>query len=266
MQLETAAPPRIRTSGSRLEDALIRGFVWGIIGVIFGFLFVVLSAYFRASDPLSPGFLITTATAGALGALIYGSLRLSIIVAVTVNTVGILYFLLGANALQPGWMMLASCLTGSVIGAIYGGRVKDSRVFRAEAKIIAGMVAGTIASLCLFPLILAIGQIPLFWTTMILCPLTGLIYVTIVPGFVCRCCHLLPPVADGALVGGGVGAILALFFWIMVGSLHGNLPPAEQTFIQHTLVLLPDGLSGAAIGGCIIGFLRAVTGTKWMDI
>ncbi len=266
MHIETAAPPQIHSFGSRFGEALIRGFVWGIIGVVFGFLFVVLSVFFHAADPLSPGFLFTTAAAGGLGALIYGSMRLSIIVAVTVNTVAILYLLLGGDAIDLKWIALSGCLSGSLIGGIYGLRVKDSRVFRAEAKIIAGMVAGTIATLCLALPLLTVGQIPLFWTTMFLCPLTGLVYVSIVPGFVCRCCQLLAPVADGALVGGGVGAIIAVLFWIMVGSLHGNLAAAEQTFIQQTLLLLPDGVSGAVIGASSLGFLRTVAGAKWLDI
>ena len=130
MQIQTAAPPEIRTFGSRFGEAMIRGFVWGIIGIIFGFLFVVLSAYFRAVDPLSPGFLLTTAAAGALGALIYGSMRLAIIVAVTVNTLAILYLLLGGDSMPLEWVALCSCFIGSMMGGIYGGLVKDSIYLR----------------------------------------------------------------------------------------------------------------------------------------
>ena len=177
------------------------------------------------------------------------------------------YFLLMTPEPQgPMMLMLLGGVTGTVIGAIYAIHVRNSRVFRAEAKIIAGALSGLLASpLALLPS-LWIGPIPYPWLTVILCPATGLIYVSIAPRLVQRCCHFLPRTADGAVVGAGVGGTMGLLFWIMAGTIDRGIAPQYATFISAIADHWHLAVLGASAAAFIGGVLRSVVGAEWYDL
>jgi len=256
-----------KTVDSTLTESLMRGAIWALVGIIFGFIFVVLHAYFHDPGRLCLCYLYANVAAGALGALVYGSLRLSVIVASNALVVIIGYFLIVTPESQgPVMLMLLGGGTGMIIGAIYAIQVSDSRVFRAEAKIIAGAIAGLLASpLALLPS-LWVGPIPFPWLTAILCPATGLIYVSIAPRMVQRCCHFLPRTADGAVVGAGVGGTMGLLFWIMAGTIDRGVAPEYAAFVAGIADHWPLAVVGASVAAFIGGIVRSVVGAQWYDL
>ena len=65
----------------RVEELLLRGVTWSMVGVIFGTLFLVLVEILRLYLPMSFGLMAATIAAAALTALFYGSMRLTLMVA-----------------------------------------------------------------------------------------------------------------------------------------------------------------------------------------
>ena len=96
-------------------------------------------------------------------------------------------------------MALTAGMAGMLLGGVYGHYVSSSRVFRADAKTLVGLLAGSAASLLLLAIALVAGSLPLWLITAILCPATGLVYILVAPWFVQHFHNLLPPVADGAM-------------------------------------------------------------------
>jgi len=260
-------PELSEASSGSLSESLFRGSIWALVGIIFGFIFVVLHEYFHDAGSLCLCYLYANVAAGALGALVYGSLRLTVIVASNALVVIIGYFLLMTpESSGPLIFVSLGIGTGVIIGAIYAIQVRNSRVFRAEAKIIAGALAGLLASpFALLPS-LFLGPIPFPWLTAILCPATGLIYVSIAPRLIRDCCHFLRPSADGAVVGGGVGGTMGLLFWLMTGTIDGGLAPQYASFVAGVADHWPLAVIGASASAFVGGVLRSALGSEWYDL
>jgi hypothetical protein len=192
-------------------------------------------------------------------------MRLTVIAATYAFVTVIGLFLLMPQAGMAG-MMLVGGATGVLIGAIYGARVRSSRIFRAEAKTLAGAVAGLAASLFAVVPAAFVGPIPFPWLTVILCPATGLIYITLAPVFVERFANLLPAWAGGALAGAAVGALMGLAFTLMAGSVGGTLPAGDAAFVSRVTSAWPAAVAGAAAAGFAGGALRAALGARWVDL
>jgi hypothetical protein len=250
----------------RLGDLLFRGLIWAFAGVIFAFLFLLAREYLR--DLFAPPLrdFLATCGAGVLTAIIYGSMRLTVIIGNIAFVVMLIY--VGANpqgtSLEP--LIFISASLGIFLGALYGWQEKHSNIFRADAKIVAAMAAAASGSLIL--VIPAVFNLRLDypWATLLLTPLVILIYVSIARWFVQRCCNILPPAGDGALVGLGIGCVTGLLFMLMAASLNETMQgQAQLVFVRIYEDLLP-AMGGGAAGAFIMGAVRAVLHVRWYDL
>ncbi len=246
---------------------LARAGVWGAIGLLYGFLYTALRAAMPAEDwGVLPAAIVPAVVAAAWGALIYGSMRLTVLVSLYAAIAVIICFLLVGRPARLEYLLLAGGILGAVIGAVYGLRVHTSRVSRAEAKVLAGGAAGLLASSAV-ALPAAMGAaLPLPLEAFILCPLSALLYIGIAPACVHRFSHLLPPAGDGLLVGGGAGVLMGFLFWVMAGTLDGYLTRTDQLFVDGLVAAWPLVTLAAAAGGLLVGLARSLLGVAWYDL
>ena len=107
------------------------------------------------------------------------------------------------------------------MGALYGLFVTESRIYSAEAKLLAGVTVGVIVSVVSLIWIL-IFNASLTVLVVVLAPLSGLIYERIVNDFVQRFSDILPPVGDGALAGLVIGGFIGFGLWLVSGIVLEN--------------------------------------------
>ena len=250
-----------------VQDALIRALTWAFVGGLFGAIFVVSRALLAELQPpaLQQGLAAVIAT--ALGALLYGSMRLTVIVAVCALSTMALAALLAAAPLALPQLLLIGGLSGVLVGGFYGHLDHHSRVRRADAKLLAGLSAGVLGGASvLVPLQLLAVEVPDVLLTALLAPLCGLLYVGMALGFVRRFSHVLAPAGDGVLVGAGAGAVVAVLFWLMRDSM-ARWPEAAL----HPVLAGGDGqwlyaTASAAAAAALVGVARAILRLRWYNL
>lgn len=259
-------PTVLLATSSRPLEWLMRVVVWAGVGSVFGALFLILYHYLGSWLPPVLAAFLACIGAGGMGALIYGSMRLSVIVALYANLAAIVYFVVVPRAPGVTMMLLVSGLTGAVIGALYGARVHDSRVCRAEAKALAGMLAGAVGSTAVVvPTALGL-PLPLFWIGLLVCPATGLAYLSIARWFVERCSGVLRPTWDGLLVGLATGSSSGMVFWVIVGSLDGYLTSTDQAFVGTLFEGAGQVMLGSVLGATAVATIRSLLRRDWLDL
>jgi len=262
--MATSTMPRLCL---RPKEAVMRGMIWAFVGATFGALYVPLFEFLRQVLPVSPSYVLACAAAAAAGALFYGSMRLAVIVAVFANVAIFVYFVFFAGGgLPPTYALAVGAAVGLVVGALYGASVRDSRVFRAHAKLLAGTVAGIGGATLAVLAVALFGEVRLAWLVGVLAPVCGLFYVLVAPRFVERFSHLLPPAVDGALVGAAVGAFLGLAFWVLAGVVLDEVTAPWDTMTAHIAAQWPGAIIFAALGACMLGLARSVCGLEWLDL
>jgi hypothetical protein len=165
-------------------------------------------------------------------------------------------------------LILIGAAVGTVLGAVYGWRDKQSRVFCADAKVVAGLFSGILVSGLVWLPILFVGEIPYPWLVMIVAPSAILLYVTSASWFVKRCYNLVPAVVDGALVGVAVGGTTGMLFMIMAGAVDPELVRIDfqEAFVSRVHRVWAGAVAGSA-GVCfVIGVLRAVLKVRWYNL
>jgi hypothetical protein len=250
----------------RIKEALIRGAIWAFIGLLYGMLFVFFSAFAEHwSLPINP-ILFAGVLSGALGALIYSSMRLAVLMTTIISPLCIFYFIFAEKPTNLPIILMIAMLIGAIVGALYGSFSKGSRVNRADAKTLTGFSAGWIASLCylLFSSILA--SYPISMVVALMCPLTGILYVFLVPGFIKLYDNLLPPIGDGLMVGVGVSVFVTLSFFIMISSIDHEIAGTLIPVLQNIHNNLSGAMLGGVIGGGSAGVLSGMLLTKWQDL
>lgn len=99
-----------------------------------------------------------------------------------------------------------------------------------------------------------------------MCPLTGLLYVLMVPHLIKYYDNLLPPVGDGLLVGVGISGFIALSFFVMIGSLDGSVAGPLQPLLEAVHRNLPKVLLGGVLGGTGAGMASGLLLLNWQDL
>ena len=251
----------------QFEQTALRAAVWAFVGIVFGFIFVVLSAYLQGV--VHPALQLLGASTGAAGltALFYGSMRLTVMVA-NFNFIAMVVYSWGNEQLSLEPLIYVGALVGITIGAVYGAKDKQSRVFCAEAKIVAGLLAGlTAAVVGLVPLLLVSG-LERAWVAMLVAPAATLIYVSTAGWFVHRCHRFIPPVLDGALVGLGVGSATGLLFMIMAGTLDSGLLDGSyhQLVVERVQSTWGGTVAATALACSCVGILRSLLNVRWYNL
>jgi hypothetical protein len=253
-------------SQQRLKEALIRGAIWAFIGLLYAMLFVFLAAFADHWQlPIDPN-LFAGVLAGTLGALIYSSMRLSVLMTTIVSPISIFYFILSDHPVDLLLLVILVSIVGAVVGALYGTFSMGSRVNRADAKTLAGFSAGWLASLLYLLLVNLIAPVSTSTVVALLCPLTGILYVTLAPGFIKLYDNLLPPVGDGLMVGVGVSSFIALCFFVMIGTIDDTVAGPLSAALEVIHGTLPDAIVGGIIGAGLAGIVSGLLLTNWQDL
>lgn len=250
----------------RIQEALIRGAIWAFIGLLYAMLFIFFVALAEHWQlPASP-VLVAAILAGTLGALIYSSMRLAVLMTVIISPVSIFYFILAPWPIDLLYLLLVVTLIGAVIGALYGHFSHGSRVHRADAKTLAGFSAGWLAALA-YLLIAWITEEPgPGWVILLMCPLTGMLYVWMVPSFIKHYDDLLPPIGDGLMVGAGVSAFVALTFFVLISGVDETVAGTLMPALEQMQEQLPESLLAGVVGGGMAGVVSGLLLTDWQDL
>jgi hypothetical protein len=252
---------------SRSKEIFIRGLIWAFIGILYGLLFVFLSVLATAWEHQVHPYFFAGIFAGTIGALIYSSMRLAVLMAIIITPIATLIVLLADTPLDPFVLMLTIGILGGIIGALYGYFSKASRVHRADAKTLTGFCAGFLVSLGY--LIVTGNQVDetsLALVIGIMCPLTGGLYVMFVPTFIRYFDKLLPSFWDGALVGIGVSLFLALSIFVMMNSINADSAGSYLAQVVRIQELLPQAILGGLVGGGLAGMISGIFFRNWQDL
>jgi hypothetical protein len=250
----------------RFKEAMIRGAIWAFVGLLYAMLFVFFVALAEHWQPPADPVLIAAILAGTLGALIYSSMRLAVLMTVVICPVSIFYFILAPWPINLLYLLLVVTVIGAIVGALYGLFSLGSRVYRADAKTLAGFSAGWLAAL-VYLLIAWVTEEPgLGWVILLMCPLTGILYVWMVPSFIRHYDDLLPPVGDGLMVGVGVSAFVALTFFVLISSVDETVAGTLLPALEQVQELLPESLLAGVVGGGLAGIVSGLLLTNWQDL
>jgi hypothetical protein len=250
----------------RTREALIRAVIWGFIGSLYGMLFVIFAVLANEWElPVHP-FLFSGVLAGTIGALIYSSMRLAVLMAIIISPVCAILMLFSSTPITPINLLLIIGTVGAMAGALYGRFNTNSRVYRADAKTLTGFTAGLLVALGYVVMSKQLSDIPLGIVVGLMCPITGLIYVSLAPAFIRAFGNMLPPAGDGALVGVGVAIFLTLCNFVMVHSIDIDSTGAFHEMVHHVQDLLPQAILGGSIGGVLGGVISSMFFERWQDL
>ncbi|MGD8588999.1 MAG: hypothetical protein PVG22_09250 [Chromatiales bacterium] len=250
----------------RLREAFVRGIIWGFIGSLYGMLFVIFAALSAEWEIPLPPYLFAGVLAGTIGALIYSSMRLAVLMAIIISPVCAILMVFSSTPIAPHNLVFIIGTVGAVAGALYGRFTKNSRVYRADAKTLTGFTSGLLVSLVYVMFSRQLSDLPMGVVVGIMCPITGFIYVSLAPTFIRTFGNLLPRAGDGALVGVGVAVFLTLCNFVMVHSIDIDSTGAFHELVHHVQALMPQAIFGGLIGGVLGGFVSSQFFNHWQDL
>ncbi len=245
----------------RLE-IFYQGIMWSFVGALYAAIFIPVFEVVHRILPLWAAPVCATVAATAGGALVYSSSQLALLVALSSNFAVFGYLLYSGEIASPLAPITVGAGIGTIVGALYGQLVKESRIYRAEAILLAGVVVGVVVSLISMIWILAFNA-SLIILVMVLAPVSGLIYERIVDGFIQRYSDVLPPAADGAVAGIVIGGLIGFGLWFMGGiALETAVPPWREA-IQKISDYTHIAIAAAAASTLILGMLNAAIRSKF---
>lgn len=263
----------VETSGSRLGDAMLRSVVWGFVGGLFGVLFIVAHDAMAPRLPFLDPLLLAAATAGAVGAVVYSSMRLTLLAA---GACALMFALveLASVAVRarvgefwvPELLLGGAVVIGGLAGAYYGHSYRQSRIYRALPKALAGLFAGLLVGAVWWLLRQVVGDVPLPLSIAVICPLVGWSYVWLAGVLVRAWGDRLAPTLDAALVGAAVSGLVALGFWATAGMLQPDMAGGAAETIRAAVDQVPVALLAGWLGGMVAGFTRGMLGFGWYDL
>jgi hypothetical protein len=244
------------------KETFLTAIIWAFTGLLYAILFVFFAALAEYWDlPVNPLFMAGV-LAGLFGALIYSSLRLAVLMAALVSPICIFYFIISPHPIRPRDLLLIVSVAGALIGALYGYFSKSSRVYRADAKTLAGFAAGWLVSIGYLIFSIYIDTAFMGAVVAVMCAFTGLLYAWLGPVFLRFYDDLLPPVGDGLMVGLGVSGFVALCFFMMIGSIDSSVAGPFFPVLERILEALPGSIAGGMLGAGLAG---AVASLLWTD-
>jgi len=243
----------------RKSDVLIYAIIWGLVGAIFGGLYI---GFVNMLAPLQMGDLAVVpaaALAGAVGAAFYGSFQIAIIGTLAGAVSGISYQVVADN-LHAGEMALVSLVAGVVAGYLYGYR--HEAVSGALMKSLTGLLAGTLAGGVAWLLTQAGLSLNGFLSAALLVPVTGTFYIYGVYRLVSRMDCRIPLPLVGSLVAGVLSVLVAGSIWTVHEAVTQGylLPAAAPTDVLGVM----GAILGGTLGGLLTGGLYAGLGLSWL--
>ncbi len=250
----------------RFREAAIRGGIWAFIGLLYAVLFVFFVVFSpRWNLPADPVF-VAAVLSGTIGALIYSSMRLAVLMAGLLFPISIIKFTLGGGELDLISLLIVMVPAGAVMGAIYGYFSRGSRIRWADAKSLAGFSVGVLVGLLYMMLSSQLQGVTLAWLVAVMSPLTGVLYVALVPTFIRLYDDLLPPFGDGALVGGFVAVFIGICSFVMASSIDTAMAGSLLPQVERVLEQLPTAMLAGVVGAGLAGVASGLLLTDWQDL
>ena len=246
------------------QDILYRGLVWAFVGALYAAMFVPVFEVTSRVLPLWISAVLAAMAATAGGAMVYSSSQLAVQSALFSNIAVFVYLLSSGVVVPPLGPTVVGASIGAITGALYGLIVKKSRIYRADAKLMAGIVAGGVVSVIALAWILVLGD-ELVWLIALLAPISGVVYLKLVAAFVRRFSDVLPRFVDGALAGVVIGGFIGFGLWLMAGvALADVVPEWRATYTRITDIAL-DAIAAACITTFLMGIVKAALKLNWGD-
>ncbi len=238
------------------------GITWAFVGALYAALFMPLFEVVRNLLPVWAAAICATVAATAGGALVYSSAQLALMVAFVSNFAVFALLLYSGEMTSPLAPVTVGAGTGAIVGALYALIVKESRIYSAEAKLLAGVTVGSIVSVVSLIWIL-IFNASLTVLVVVLAPLSGLIYERIVNNFVQRFSDIFPPVADGAVAGLVIGGFIGFGLWLVSGIVLENAIEKWRDVISIISESTPIAIASAGASTFIMGMLYEAFRSKF---
>ncbi|MEJ2610906.1 MAG: hypothetical protein P8179_12685 [Candidatus Thiodiazotropha sp.] len=225
--------------------------------------FAAFAGYWKL--PVNP-YLFAGILAGTLGALIYSSMRLAVLMSIITSPVCIIFFTFAKHPINLHQLLIVVMLIGAVVGALYGIFSTGSRVNRADAKTLAGFSSGWLVSLGYLLISSLVETHSISLVVALMCPITGIIYVILVPNFIKLYDDLLPPIGDGLIVGIGVSGFVTLSFFIMISSIDNSVGGPLTSLLNTVRDDLPSAIFGGMLSAGLAGIVSGLLLTDWQDL
>ncbi len=236
------------------HEIFLFGVIWAFVGALYAALFMPVFEVVRHVWPLWTAPICAAVVATAGGALVYSSSQLAMLVAIFSNFAVFGYLLYSGAFASPLAPTVIGAAIGALVGALYGLGVKESRIYSAEAKLLAGLIVGFAVSIVSLVWILVFdASLPIL--AAVLAPLTGLLYVKVVDGFIKRFSDIFPAFLDGAIAGAVIGGFIGFGLWVMGGIVLQKTAPEWEVTIAIIGETTPIAVAAASVSTGILGTL-----------
>jgi len=250
----------------RSREAIIRGVIWAFIGTLYGLLFVIFYGMAGYALPEVSPVLVAGTLSASIAALIYSSMRLASIVAPVASLVSIFTIIIHGQTIHLPSLVVVNALVGLMTGTVFGMLAKHSRVYRAHAKVVAGVIAGITVSIVFVLVHEVFAAFPLVLSIALMCLLTGATYVILAP----RCVRLFdrfrPQVVNGAVVGCGTSVFVGLVLFVMVTGVAPEVSGSLDDVTRQIRELMPSAFLGGLLGGGLAGVASGWLIREWQDL
>lgn len=253
---------------SRTRLIVLRGIIWGLIGLIYAPVFTGISELLQQLGSGSSGYVAAAALAGAIGAALYGSKEVALVGA-GVGVLVALGLLLAADKPVALHVVVATAAAVAALVAM----IADFPAHCARhlpGKVLAGFATGAVCGGAL-ALVEPLHPRPfeVFPVVAFLVSVNGVLYVAGVRRcvaltrrlhFESRPCHLVEMLVIAALAG-----FTAASVWMLAGSLVGwdagnLLTEAVEALYQQ----IPTAMLGGLFGGAVAGVLLETLHFSWV--
>ncbi len=243
-------------------EIIYHGLVWAFVGALYAAMFV--PAYEAASNvlPLWISVVLATIAATVGGALVYSSAQLAVHTAFTSNIAVFGYLLMSGVVVSPLGPTVVGAGAGAITGASYGFLVKESKIYRAGAKLMAGLVAGGAVSVIGLIWVLILPD-KLIWLIALLAPVSGVVYLKLLAIFVQRYSDLLPPFFNGAVAGIVLGGFIGFGLWLMGGVALEDVVPDWRAASTRITEIALSAIVAASMTTLVLGLIKAAFKLNW---
>lgn len=257
-----------RTSASRLRDsigqALLRGIVWGLVGLIYAPLFAVLRILFYQLGLAGVAVVPAAALAGGVGAAFYGARQIPLLATLVGLAVGALCMQFVPTLTLFG-LVGVTAISGFAVGLVVRFPERCSR--HVPGKVLAGLVTGSICGSALAA-VEPFHPTPFHTTGIVafLVAVNGVLYVATVRKWVrltttrsSRICNVVE-----ALVIACLAVLAAVALWIVAGPMIGIVDARYLPTLDAIQQEVPDAVIGGLIGGGVTGTLLQAFRFRWV--
>jgi hypothetical protein len=246
-----------------IATLVLRGTIWGIIGLIYAPLLVALREIFLEQGWGHWAYVPAAAIAGGVGAAFYGARQVAIMGALLGVAVGSVLLLFADGPISVWRVALPAVAVGLIAGSLV--RFPDRCSLHVPGKTLSGLTTGAGCGLLLAAVEpLRPGGFPIAASVAFLVSVNGILYVASVRWWVDHVEQRLPCNAVEALVIALLAGLVAASLWIVSGPLVGIVDAAQDLIIRRMHESIAAAMLGAALAGAVTGALLEAFDVKWV--